>query len=305
MGNVQPLPGPPGDRGDIGPIGPPGPEGPQGDRGITGTRGTQGIPGVPGPSGPPGLSGPPGPAGPPGIQGEIGPIGPPGPEGPKGDTGPQGLDGPPGPPGEMTISNIDDPNFKSKFVWCADGQLCNVPSNKLSFGLIRQKVSIQSEQNSPLYLQPIGGDTIINNPVIKPKGDPNNVHPAGMLPTAFYDNYVKDKFSNGERVILWHSGDGAVQTLSGGNTGKYVMRTSVFNDAVQSSTTGGSGAPLLVGPGGSVTLPYVLVQEIYYNDGKKIIRSNSDGAQGTNTWRTPMSIGMSTGMSMGMGTPLF
>lgn len=93
-----------------GPQGPLGPEGPEGPRGPLGPEGLPGKDGVNGKDGKDGVSNIPGPEGPRGPRGPDGPEGPRGPEGPKGE--------------------VTKDFMKGNSLWCADGELCKIPTGK-------------------------------------------------------------------------------------------------------------------------------------------------------------------------------
>lgn len=63
--------------------------------------------------------------------GLVGSAGPPGPQGPLGPPGPIGPPGPSGNNGEVTNDFL-----KENSLWCADGQICLIPSTKtgIDFG---------------------------------------------------------------------------------------------------------------------------------------------------------------------------
>jgi len=63
-----------------------------------------------------------------GLVGSIGPVGP---QGPVGSQGPLGPQGPQGLSGEVTNEYL-----KANSLWCADGQICVIPSTKtgIDFG---------------------------------------------------------------------------------------------------------------------------------------------------------------------------
>ena len=90
-------------------------------RGPKGETGTMGPIGLTGPQGLQGLQG---------LQGETGTMGP------IGLTGPQGIQGIKGDKGDKgeTGSDYKDTNaiswFKERVMWCADGNICNIPANK-------------------------------------------------------------------------------------------------------------------------------------------------------------------------------
>jgi len=120
-----------------GPQGPLGPQGPQGEQGIQGTQGTQGISTIPGPTGSQGLQGLQGTQGTPstipgprGETGNKGDKGDKGDRGDKGDSGTKGDQGLKGADGEVTNAFM-----KANTLWCADGEVCKLPSNKKSIFL--------------------------------------------------------------------------------------------------------------------------------------------------------------------------
>lgn len=72
-----------------------------------------------------------------GLKGSIGPQGPLGPPGPIGPIGPQGPIGPIGPQGPQGLSGeVTNDYLKANSLWCADGQICVIPSTKtgIDFG---------------------------------------------------------------------------------------------------------------------------------------------------------------------------
>jgi hypothetical protein len=93
-------------------------------KGDKGPQGERGLPGSIGQTGPQGLVGPRGPKGDDGIQG------------PKGDIGLVGPRGSMGPPGGMQETDI-----KPKVMWCADGNVCKVPSNSTGVDLLNKNIT--------------------------------------------------------------------------------------------------------------------------------------------------------------------
>lgn len=81
-------------------------QGPKGDQGIPGPIGRQGI------------------QGPKGEKGDIGPV------------GPIGKTGPTGPAG-----GIQEADIKPKVMWCADGNICKVPSNSTGVDLLNKNIT--------------------------------------------------------------------------------------------------------------------------------------------------------------------
>jgi hypothetical protein len=92
-------------KGAQGPLGPVGPAGPKGDTGLQGPQGIQGL------------------------KGDMGPQGPPGIQGLKGDTGIQG------PVGNIADSASVKQTLLPLTMWCADGELCNLPALKTGIAL--------------------------------------------------------------------------------------------------------------------------------------------------------------------------
>jgi hypothetical protein len=113
--------GPIGKTGEQGPLGPTGPTGPMGPMGPQGLRCDIG------PIGPQGLIGPIGQQGIPGVSNLPGPTGPQGPIGLQGPVGPVGAVGAQGPVGEVSKEFIS--------LWCADGELCQLPASKTKIQL--------------------------------------------------------------------------------------------------------------------------------------------------------------------------
>ena len=112
-----------------------------------------------------GKQGPPGQAGIDGQPGSQGPIGPQGPQGPQGDRGIQGPEGPRGPPGANGEVTRND--MKGLTLWCADGDLCKLPSGKrgIDWGFGASKIMddgqliIESDDN--IYHR-VGGENVTN-----------------------------------------------------------------------------------------------------------------------------------------------
>lgn len=71
-----------------------------------------------------------------GPQGPQGPLGPLGPLGPIGPIGPQGISG-----------EVTNEYLKANSLWCADGQICSIPSNKtgIDFGTTQFYNSINAK----------------------------------------------------------------------------------------------------------------------------------------------------------------
>jgi len=74
--------------------------------------------------------------------GLVGSAGPPGPQGPLGPPGPAGPQGQPGNNGEVTNDFL-----KANSLWCADGQICLLPSTKtgIDFGTTQFYNSINAK----------------------------------------------------------------------------------------------------------------------------------------------------------------
>jgi hypothetical protein len=95
----------------------------------------------------------------------LGLIGPPGPQGPlgeKGDQGPQGiqgLQGLQGIPGEVTNDFL-----KNNSLWCADGQMCIIPSTKtgIDFGGAQFYNSVNAKGNLSDFKISTVNDLFIN-----------------------------------------------------------------------------------------------------------------------------------------------
>lgn len=100
--------------------------------------------------------------GPPGQDGIPGSQGPQGPQGPQGDKGPEGPRGPPGINGEVTKNDM-----KGLTLWCADGELCKLPSGKrgIDWGFggsrIMDDAQLIIESDDNIYHR-VGGDNVTN-----------------------------------------------------------------------------------------------------------------------------------------------
>ena len=202
---------------------------------------------APGPLGP---IGPKGDIGPLGLKGDIGPQGPLGPIGPKGDSGsvswndfneaqklelinklkefnefkgPQGPIGPPGKDGTNGKDGIQGPIglgydsepskafLKSNSLWCADGEMCNIPKGKkgLDWGFGGSKISddgnLRIESDDTIYTRVKGKDVVTTSEdrVIMDSGNP-----AGFSMFALQNKGLL--FRNGDT----RAGDGGPKTMT-------------------------------------------------------------------------------------------
>jgi hypothetical protein len=92
--------------------------------------------------------------------GLTGPVGPQGPLGPPGPIGPIGPQGPSGKDGEVTNDYL-----KANSLWCADGQICVIPSTKtgIDFGTTQMYNSINAKGIISDFKITSQNDLYINN----------------------------------------------------------------------------------------------------------------------------------------------
>jgi hypothetical protein len=217
---------------------------------------------APGPLGP---IGPKGDIGPLGLKGDIGPQGPLGPIGPKGDSGsvswndfneaqklelinklkefnefkgPQGPIGPPGKDGTNGKDGIQgpiglgydsDPSkafLKSNSLWCADGEMCNIPKGKkgLDWGFGGSKISddgnLRIESDDTIYTRVKGKDVVTTSEerVIMDSGNPAGfsmfaLQNKGLL----FRNGDTRPDDGGPKMMTLRNDDGSLRLMASNN----------------------------------------------------------------------------------------
>jgi hypothetical protein len=202
MGSTLSTPGP---KGDIGLQGPAGPQGIPGDTGPLGPKGDVGPQGKPGDTGPQGLAGP---------QGKPGDTGPQGLAGPQGERGIQGIQGPQGQQGDVTKDFM-----KANSMWCADGELCKIPSGKkgIDWGYGASKIIDDAQ------LRIISDDNIFlqigDYPTVQVQKD--NVFFANSTALQFGQGYTRE-VNAGQISYGRHDGgqDGSLDIVGAGKNGQ-------------------------------------------------------------------------------------
>jgi hypothetical protein len=98
-----------------------------------------------------------------GIAKKFGLTGPIGPQGPLGPQGPPGPIGPPGPSGKD--GDITSDYLKANSLWCADGQICMIPSTKtgIDFGTTQMYNAINAKGIISDFKITSQNDLYINN----------------------------------------------------------------------------------------------------------------------------------------------